>query len=145
MLMLYIWMVNTRLLKDIEDDKLIQECLFDELWEDTSKRLRALKITELLINKNLREVQFYSFRFCLELDFAIAPNVQSIKDDEEEGVNATDNKTVTDSSTRAEQRSIPIPPKSEEHVIEGIGHILWRMLYLENPKVPAALILHFAE
>ena len=42
-------MVHKRLL--IEGDKglLVQECLFDEFWEDTGGRIRALGVGELSV------------------------------------------------------------------------------------------------
>ena len=53
------------------EGKNIQECLFDEVWEDTSARIRSMGINELSVNKNLSEVQSYSFKCCLELDHAL--------------------------------------------------------------------------
>ena len=53
MLMLHIWLVHRRLLApDLVDKgmgKNIQECLFDELWEDTSNRIRAMGVNELSV------------------------------------------------------------------------------------------------
>ena len=41
------------------------------MWEDTSARIRSMGINELSVNKNLSEVQSYSFKCCLELDHAL--------------------------------------------------------------------------
>jgi cytochrome b pre-mRNA-processing protein 3 len=68
-LMTHIWMVHKRLLlSDIQNGKLVQEALFDYLWEDTTNRIRNQKINELSVNKNLKDVQSFSFRYCIELD-----------------------------------------------------------------------------
>ena len=50
----------------------IQESLFDELWDDTSVRIRAAGINELSVNKYLTQVQGYSFKTCVELDEALS-------------------------------------------------------------------------
>ena len=77
MLILHIWMVHKRLQQSdftengSREGKNIQECLFDEVWEDTSARIRSMGINELSVNKNLSEVQSYSFKCCLELDHAL--------------------------------------------------------------------------
>ena len=69
--MTHAWMVHKRLIKEGNEGRLIQECMFDELWEDTCNRLRAIGINELSVNKYLSEVQSYSFQFCVELDQAL--------------------------------------------------------------------------
>lgn len=51
--------------------------MFDELWEDTCARLRAIGINELSINKHLGEVQTHSFNFCMELDEALKKETES--------------------------------------------------------------------
>ena len=56
--------------------------MFDELWEDTSGRIRALGVGELSVNKRLSEVQGYSFKFCIELDDAITRNSEGERIDE---------------------------------------------------------------
>lgn len=55
----------------------MQECMFDELWEDTCARLRAIGINELSINKYLGEVQSFSFKYCLELDNALTKSSEA--------------------------------------------------------------------
>jgi hypothetical protein len=42
-------MVHKRLLADGKAGRAVQECLFDELWEDTSRRIRAQGINELSV------------------------------------------------------------------------------------------------
>lgn len=74
--MTHVWMVHKRLLKAGPDGLRTQECMFDELWEDTCSRLRALGINELSINKYLGEVQSYSFKYCVELDEALAKQTE---------------------------------------------------------------------
>jgi cytochrome b pre-mRNA-processing protein 3 len=71
-LMAHIWMVHKRLMSEGDAGRKIQECLFDEMWEDTSARLRADGINELSINKYLEEVQGYSFKLCVEMDEALS-------------------------------------------------------------------------
>lgn len=102
MLMVHIWMMHKKLITEGDDAQLVQECLFDELWEDTSNRIRGAGINELSVrlhthskcctflkvlnrsivlncmtvppqvNKYLKEVQNYSFRVCLELDHVLS-------------------------------------------------------------------------
>ena len=83
MLILHVWMIHKRLI--IGDTgrvgKNVQECLFDELWEDTSSRIRNIGIAELSVNKNLKDVQGYSFKCMLELDHALTrPSEDEIVD-----------------------------------------------------------------
>jgi cytochrome b pre-mRNA-processing protein 3 len=78
MILLHIWLVHKRLLKEGGKGKSIQEAMFDELWEDTCNRIRSVGVNELSVNKRLSEVQGYSFKFCCELDHAVT------LDDEEE-------------------------------------------------------------
>ncbi len=82
LLLIYTWMVHKRLLKMGEKGQDVQECMFDELWEDTSGRIRALGVGELSVNKRLSEVQGYSFKFCIELDDAITRNTEEERIDE---------------------------------------------------------------
>ena len=48
--------------------RLIQEELFDIFWIDSSNRMRAHGVTEMLINKNLKTVQQYSFMHMFHYD-----------------------------------------------------------------------------
>ena len=73
LLMVHVWIIHRRLVADGKKDSLlIQECMFDELWEDTSNRIRSHGINELSINKYLKEVQGYSFSTCVALDEGIS-------------------------------------------------------------------------
>lgn len=71
MIMVHVWLLHCRLLKEGTRGTTMQECMFDELWDDTSIRIRNAGINELMVNKRLSEVQGYSFRTCLELDQAM--------------------------------------------------------------------------
>ena len=42
------------------DARLLQEALFDELWEDTQNRIRVTGVSEISVNKHLTDVQKYS-------------------------------------------------------------------------------------
>jgi cytochrome b pre-mRNA-processing protein 3 len=64
-------MIHKRLMIEGKDGLLVQEALFDELWEDTSGRIRAAGIGEMSVNKYLKEVQSYSFRTCVDLDHVL--------------------------------------------------------------------------
>lgn len=72
MLVIHVWMIHKRLLmKDIDNGQLVDEAVFDEVWEDTCARIRAEGIGELSVNKHLSEVQGMSFKCCVELDNAL--------------------------------------------------------------------------
>lgn len=60
-LLLHVWIINRRLLGEGKTGKLVQETFFDTLWENTERRLRAIGIHEISINKQLTEVQKWSF------------------------------------------------------------------------------------
>lgn len=68
LLMVHIWLIHCRLLQEGSKGNILQECMFDELWDDTCIRIRSVGINELMVNKRLGEVQAYSFRTCMELD-----------------------------------------------------------------------------
>mgnify|MGYP000548392384 CR=1 FL=1 len=70
LIMLHCWLIHKRLISE-EGGKVVQEAMFDELWEDTSNRIRNVGVNELSINKHLKDVQGYSFRYCIELDEAL--------------------------------------------------------------------------
>lgn len=72
LLMTHIWLVHRRLDGEGEGAKDLQEALFDRLWEDTSHRIRATGISELMVNKSLGDVQKYSVPLLLQLDQAMA-------------------------------------------------------------------------
>ena len=70
--MTHTWLIHKRLLKEGKEGQKLQECMFDELWEDTCARLRAIGVSEISVNKHLGEVQSFSFKYCCELDAAVA-------------------------------------------------------------------------
>lgn len=63
LLVLHVWMVHKRLLTEGKPGRTIQECLFDELWLDTTKRIRALGVNELSVTS----YRYLFFRFDLSL------------------------------------------------------------------------------
>ena len=70
---MHIWLLHKRLISDdgFHDPygaSLIQEELFDIFWTDSSNRMRAHGVTELLIQKNLKTVQQYTFMHCFHYD-----------------------------------------------------------------------------
>lgn len=44
--------MHKKLISEGDDGQLVQECLFDELWEDTSNRIRGAGINELSVCLN---------------------------------------------------------------------------------------------
>mmetsp|Transcript_14456 Transcript_14456/g.16531 ORF Transcript_14456/g.16531 Transcript_14456/m.16531 type:complete len:347 (-) Transcript_14456:733-1773(-) len=68
LLMLHTWMIHRRLLKEGEEGRMVQENLFDNVWEDTRRRIRAAGINELSVNKHLMETQKWSFGSCVTFD-----------------------------------------------------------------------------
>jgi len=71
LLTLHIWFLHKRLLANEADTHkaaLIQEELFDIFWIDSSNRMRAHGVNEMLINKNLKKVQQYSFMHMFHYD-----------------------------------------------------------------------------
>lgn len=50
LLVLHVWLVHRRLFSESKQGLLVQEALFDELWEDTSNRIRAAGIAELSVS-----------------------------------------------------------------------------------------------
>jgi len=72
-LTLHIWLLHKRLLHDTVDKDgalLVQEELFNILWEDTICRIRKEGVNELLVNKNLMKVQQYTFLHLTHYDHA---------------------------------------------------------------------------
>lgn len=68
---MHIWFLHKRLLAnevDPHNAALIQEELFDIFWIDSSNRMRAHGVNEMLINKNLKKVQQYSFMHMFHYD-----------------------------------------------------------------------------
>ena len=48
--MVHVWMMHKRLITEGKDGLLVQEALFDELWEDTANRIRGQGINELSVS-----------------------------------------------------------------------------------------------
>jgi len=70
-LTMHVWMLHKRLLADTEDPDgatLIQEELFDILWTDSTNRMRSYGVNEMLLQKNLKTVQQYTFMHCFHYD-----------------------------------------------------------------------------
>lgn len=76
LLLTHVWMVHRRLHDFPRDRKSeatqLQELIFDELWDDTTKRIRQAGIQEISVDRNLADVQKYSFAAAVEYDQAIA-------------------------------------------------------------------------
>ncbi|RHY27590.1 hypothetical protein DYB32_006671 [Aphanomyces invadans] len=73
LLMVHVWIVHRRLISvksSGKDDpgKVLQEALFDRLWEDTVFRIRHQNVSELTVNKHLGEVQQRCFGQCVAFD-----------------------------------------------------------------------------
>ena len=64
LLTMHIWFLHKRLISDKIDEETalsIQEEMFNILWEDTTCRIRQAGVKEMLVNKNLLQVQQYTF------------------------------------------------------------------------------------
>lgn len=81
LLLTHIWLIHKRLLKDGQPGKLLQESVFDLLWDDTSMRIRSKGISELSVNKNLGDVQKYSFPLLVSYDQAMGLPTQAEQED----------------------------------------------------------------
>ena len=86
LIMMHVWMIHQRLLVEGSAGSTLQECLFDELWDDTAIRIRNVGIHEISVNKRLSEVQGYSFRTCMELDHCMTLPSEDEKLEEIAGV-----------------------------------------------------------
>jgi len=70
-LTMHVWMLHKRLLVDTGDPHsahLIQEELFDIFWTDSNNRMRAYGVNEMMLAKNLKTVQQYTFMHCFHYD-----------------------------------------------------------------------------
>jgi cytochrome b pre-mRNA-processing protein 3 len=68
---MHIWFIHKRLLADRVDSHLallVQEELFDILWNDTRARIRAEGVHELTVNKHLKDAQQLTFLQCTHYD-----------------------------------------------------------------------------
>ena len=134
MLMTHIWMVHKRLIcEDMgAQGKQIQECLFDELWEDTSNRIRGVGINELSVNKYLKEVQGYSFKYVIELDQAVS-------------LLKTDKKTVGKPTVGGD---IQLPTSEEDKLLlvkDEIAGALWRSAFMRRDEIEVEHVLEMAD
>jgi cytochrome b pre-mRNA-processing protein 3 len=102
--------------------------VFDELWEDTSNRIRGQGINELSVNKYLKEVQGYSFRCCVELDHALSLHRTS---------------TAALSSTSDGDRDEKLED-AEDKLVDDIAGVLWRLAYLRRDDIEIDHVLEFA-
>ena len=71
-------MIHNRLRHSGEAGKLLQEALFDRCWEDTVKRIRALGVQELTVNKHLRETQTFSFGAAVAYDHGLQEDLDTL-------------------------------------------------------------------
>ena len=102
--------------------------MFDELWEDTSNRIRGQGINELSVNKYLQEVQGYSFRCCVELDHALSLHRAS---------------TAALSSSSDGDRDEKLED-AEDKLVDDIAGVLWRLAYLRRDDIEIGHVLEFA-
>lgn len=73
LLTMHIWFLHKRLIADTTDRNLalmIQEELFNILWDDSLCRIRQRGINELSVNKHLTQVQQYTFLHLTHYDHA---------------------------------------------------------------------------
>lgn len=68
LLMAHVWIVHRRLSHDGDEGKIMQEVIFDRLWEETVVRIRFMNVSELTVNKHLAEVQQQCFNACIAYD-----------------------------------------------------------------------------
>ncbi|RLN46907.1 hypothetical protein BBJ29_002899 [Phytophthora kernoviae] len=68
LLMAHVWLVHRRLTLEGEQGKIIQELMFDRLWEETVVRIRYRDISEMTVNKHLAQVQQVCFNACIAYD-----------------------------------------------------------------------------
>ncbi|ETK78244.1 hypothetical protein F441_15957 [Phytophthora nicotianae CJ01A1] len=68
LLMVHVWLVHRRLALEDEQGKIMQELMFDRLWEETVVRIRYQNISELTVNKHLAQVQQVCFNACIAYD-----------------------------------------------------------------------------
>lgn len=128
-LMLHVWMLNTRLLQlpESAERNETQEVLWDTLWTDTCARIRAEGVAEISVNARLKDVQSWSLPTCLELDYALA--LLSPKDD-----------TKIDSSRLLSDKPVTELSSVErmDLVADHIAGTLWRQIY-QRDELPNSL------
>jgi hypothetical protein len=82
----------------------------------------------------LKEVQSYSFRCCVELDKAldqITSKIEDKKADSKLELKSDDNQFQYDTL--------------EEKVLDDIGGVLWRMVYLKREEIEVDHVLELAK
>lgn len=70
---MHVWFLHKRLISDKVDPHfslLVQEELFDFLWNDTQSRIRAEGVNELTVNKHLKDTQQVTFQHLTHYDHA---------------------------------------------------------------------------
>jgi cytochrome b pre-mRNA-processing protein 3 len=70
---MHIWFLHKRLIHDAHDldaALMVQEELFNILWDDTTSRIRQTGTSELLVNKHLMQVQQYTVLHLTHYDHA---------------------------------------------------------------------------
>ena len=85
LLSLHVWIIHRRLIHHPSSGsygKLLQESLFDRLWEDTLVRIRAQNLAELTVNSHLNNVQKYTFSSLMGFDHAFTFETEEEKLDE---------------------------------------------------------------
>jgi len=65
---IHLWPLHKRFVKEGRKCMDLHQEIYDRHWDDAIERIRELKVMELLINKNLTQVQQMSYSCWLELD-----------------------------------------------------------------------------
>nr|CCA22410.1 conserved hypothetical protein [Albugo laibachii Nc14] len=68
LLMVHVWLIHRRLAKEGDAGRVLQELVFDRLWEETVLRIRHQQVSELTVNKYLKQVQQVCFNACVAYD-----------------------------------------------------------------------------
>jgi cytochrome b pre-mRNA-processing protein 3 len=77
LLTMHVWFLHKRLISDVDDREsalLVQEELFNILWDDAACRIRRAGTSELMVNKHLMQVQQYTFLHLTHYDHAYTPH-----------------------------------------------------------------------
>lgn len=96
------------------------------------------------LNKSLKQVQTYSFRTCVELDVACDIKLEDLVKESEQV--ASEPGSQPDAASKSEEvvKHDPNDHDVEEKIIDEIGGVLWRNLYLCREDVTEEHILEFA-
>lgn len=68
LLVAHVWLLHRRLALEGTEGKVMQELMFDRLWEETVVRIRFLNVSEMTVNRHLGEVQQVCFNACISYD-----------------------------------------------------------------------------